>query len=619
MIKLLLALILLFNSAICAYSQNIASKDSIFFFPKDTSLAPLNILITSDSLNTEISPAQPEIEKSLRSYWRDEFLNMISVREDSVKKNLDLITNNYQLYSGKTIRNIDIKQLEVFGQAIADPAQVPSKWTERFGNELHINTQEQILKKKLFIHPGDTLNPFTLADNERVIRDLPYIKNVQVIITEVDTDSVDLVFLTKDVFSLGFGLELYDVAYGQSGIWDKNLLGIGHELYYYLSWNYDKTPIYGHKVRYRIQNIGKTLITADASYENQWETKAARIYFNRNFVTPQTKYAGGTGFEKIKSTKDIELPDTILLNNYLDYYYFDLWLGRSVMLSESHIRKKRTNLAITGRITSYIFNDRPDVSETLLHDYHERITLLGSIGFSSQAYYKANLIYGFGKSEDIPYGSLLTITAGLEKNEFYDRPYLGFSYSFGAIGSSFGFLYYRIEYGTFFNNGIEQSAVKVKFKNFSRLFNPEGSYHYRIFSQINYQAGSNRFDDEFLELDPSTDIRGFTSQKLRGNQRLNVNIESVCYSPHYVLGFRFVYFLFLDAGMINYNNDILINNPVYSGFWGRNKDKKRKSCFQYHTTPPVLLSGCTGKFECRIYSTLGYFYATSGKFYYSPS
>jgi len=66
---------------------------------------------------------------------------------------------------------------------------------------------------------------------------------------------------------------------------------------------------------------------------------------------------------------------------------------------------------------------------------------LGS-GFPSvQKYYKTNLIYGYGRTEDIPFGGLLNIILGREINEFKSRIYLGSSLSVGESISSFGIFF----------------------------------------------------------------------------------------------------------------------------------------------------------------------------------
>ena len=82
-----------------------------------------------------------------------------------------------------------------------------------------------------------------------------------------------------------------------------------------------------------------------------------------------------------------------------------------------------------------------------------------------------------------------------------------------------------------------------------------------------------------MELSPDNGIRGLKSEKLRGNQLMNLSLESVCYSPHVVMGFRFVYFLFFDTGIIANQKQLLINNHLYTGFGGGIKIRNENLIF----------------------------------------
>jgi hypothetical protein len=50
---------------------------------------------------------------------------------------------------------------------------------------------------------------------------------------------------------------------------------------------------------------------------------------------------------------------------------------------------------------------------------------------------------------------------------------------------------------------------------------------------------------------------------LKGDKRLFLNNEFVYYSPHYLYGFRFVYYAFADAAIINHSKGALFDNPMY--------------------------------------------------------
>ncbi len=54
-----------------------------------------------------------------------------------------------------------------------------SNKTNNLLNKTHVNTNERIIRKNLLFSAGDTISPLTLSDNERILRDLPFINDAQ--------------------------------------------------------------------------------------------------------------------------------------------------------------------------------------------------------------------------------------------------------------------------------------------------------------------------------------------------------------------------------------------------------------------------------------------------------
>lgn len=570
-------------SSFNVYGQNninsLFSPDTIIFKNSDT--ANLHNYsgnpfpgIRIDSSETKPLKGDSTLNKKSRKYdLGSQLMNMISTSDrteafNQQKKDYYETVNRFQPFDGKVIRSITFKKMQVFGQNVADTTQIPINEIESTVNKLHINTQTQVLQNSLIVKPGDKLNPLKLADNERLFREMSNIHDVHIIVNETNPtdDSVDVIVLTKDVFPVGFGAEISTVNSGNAGLWNKNLFGLNHEIYFNLLWDYTKTSKYGYRYLYNINNIGRTFISADASYENHWGQEAYRVDLNRNFFTPQTKYAGGASFARIIAVDNIQMTDTLLTNYSVGYYYYDFWLGRAIILSTILKGNMRQNIAVTGRVLQYNYFRQPQVSESLLYKYQTRTDFLGSISIARQAFVQSRLIYGFGKPEDIPYGMLLSATAGYEIGEFISRPYIGLNFASGSYIDNLGFYYQNIQFGSFIHNGIEQGTISLTGKYFTRLLNPIGRYKYRFFAKVNYKIGLNRYADEHITLSNGNGIRGLSSDSLKGNQVIYFNLENDCYTPQKILGFRFVYFLFLDAGIINNNYDNLFRNKLFTGF-----------------------------------------------------
>jgi len=133
-------------------------------------------------------------------------------------------------FAGKQIRNIRIQQLDVFGPSLQDTSRQATGWVERAGNNIHLKTTEQTIRKLLLFNSGETVNPQLMADNEKVIRDLPYIQDVAIILSypEKESDQVDVLVILKERFEFGVSGSLSSNS-SELEITDQNMFGLGHQ------------------------------------------------------------------------------------------------------------------------------------------------------------------------------------------------------------------------------------------------------------------------------------------------------------------------------------------------------------------------------------------------------
>ena len=473
----------------------------------------------------------------------------------------------YKLYSGKTIRNIDVIKLDVFGPTLTNPNQGAKSWFQKAGNNTHIKTRKFIIQNNLFFEKGDTIDPSLLVDNERLLRELDYIKNASIEIAEVpdNPNLVDILIITKDVYSAGIYIDLYNSTSGAFEVYENNLAGIGHRLLASMQWNSLEDTPFGYSFKYRIGNIGNTFIKSNIEYLNSFNTEKYEINFTRKFVSYNTKWAGKLSFKKIATYRDIQKTDTLLKNTELDYFSNDVWFGRSFLIKTGNLHyQNRSRLVLGIRYIDNNFSKGPEVRERYNFQYHDNQIALASIAFARQKHYKSNLIYGFGKTEDIPIGTIIQINAGLEKDEFLKRPYWGFKYSRGSYYPKIGYLNFETEFGAYFyTNKIEQGVVNFKAQAISNLFY-YNKLKLREFLSINYTRGFNRFPDESIYLN-STNIWGLESSYLFGLQKLSFNSEVVAFTNIHIYNFKFLFFGFADLGLVGPENHSIFKQELYSG------------------------------------------------------
>ncbi len=87
--------------------------------------------------------------------------------------------NNFMPYGGKVIRSIYYNQLKVFGTVIEDTDYSASAKLLRVVNGLHTDTYEWVLRQSLFFKENDTVNAYKMVENERYLRNLPFIQDAR--------------------------------------------------------------------------------------------------------------------------------------------------------------------------------------------------------------------------------------------------------------------------------------------------------------------------------------------------------------------------------------------------------------------------------------------------------
>ncbi len=498
-------------------------------------------------------------------------LNLLLVKKPAKGKFIAIedIRNEeyYRLYSGKKIRNIEIVKLDVFGPGLNDTTKTTLQSIHNFGNKIHINTRIFKIKSNLFFNSGDTIDPLLLVDNERLLRNLDYIKEASIQIAEIPEmpEYVDVLIVMRDVFSAGFNLDLLNLESGFIDIYENNLAGIGHKLQGKVYINTTENPPTGYEFNYNIGNIGGTFIKSNIQYLKAFETEKYGFVLRRNYLTYNSRWAGSIKIYQTSTLADIRKIDTTLSNVRLNYLTQDFWLSYAFLLNSKNINfKNRTRFILGLRYLNNTFYKGPFISERYNFQYHDNQMLLAGFGFSRQKYFKSNLIYGFGKTEDIPVGCLIQLNTGFEKDEFFKRPYFGFKFLRSSYFSKIGYLNINAEVGGFYyENKIEQGVVRVYGQAISNL-------HYinrlklREFLTLDYTRGINRFYDEKIYLN-STNIWGLSSDETYGIQKVSFRSELVAFSNIFIYNFRFLFFGFGDIGMVGPENKFVFRNTLYSG------------------------------------------------------
>ena len=473
----------------------------------------------------------------------------------------------YKSFQKKTIGTISIRSLKIFGPSFDDTLKTTNIWLEKVANTLHSKSNLYVIRKNLWIREGQPLDPDLMMDNERLLRSLPYLKDVRVIITPrpLNNDLVDILILTQDVFSFGVTGGIGGINKGDVGIYDKNILGVGHEAGITIVGHTDKSPHIGFESYYSVNNIMGNFINFSTGYSNTYLHQELFISLQRDFLRPQSVYAGGLTAVRSFRADRVYLNSNVTSDIPLNYIYLDGWYGRRLKLG-IRPNDSRFQMTLSGRIRYTHFYDRPLPDLNNNQYFANSRFYLGSLSFSKRSYVRDFLVYSYGITEDIPKGYLCELVFGFDHNEFHDRWY---SHVFLSTGNLFKnkpfYLYTSVGVGSFFNQShTEQGMADLKIDFISQRFTV-WNVKARQFIKLNYTIGFDRFEIENLLLLNSDGIRGFGSRIGKGKQRLTLNVENVFFQKKTVLNFKSALFSFFDIGIVGPSEQSIFKQSYYAG------------------------------------------------------
>lgn len=483
-------------------------------------------------------------------------------------------TNPFTPYEGMVIRKIIIRQLNMLGQSVYDTTRTGNQLERFFSKNLHTNTREGIIRKSfLLFSEGDDIKAKVLKDNERLLRSNKLIVDARILViprTDV-TWMADVIVLIQDAWSLNFSGGFNSFNNLHLGLNNINVQGTTHSLLTAIRYNStDTIQRVQFRTIYTVPYIGKTFITGQASLILERDIKEQSIHFFRPFLTTETKYAGSmeAGHTQLRQYKRrLDNAEVLIPNFSIAYNYYDGWLGRSFKFPfENSFLSKNARLVTAIRHNRYSYRDRPLVSADLNRIYWNRSATLISLGYSNRNYKRDVLIYGFGRTEDVPVGNLFALTLGQEHTEFGGRGYAGVQYAAGTyMKHNLGYMYGLANFGTYVKSGKAQQGVISGQLNYISNLIPLRYSFFRQFVTIRFTQGIHRDSLDYLNISRDQGIRGIYSDQLIGTKRLTLGTETVFFSDKSILGFRIAYFVFADLGVVN-GFGRLRQSPLYQGY-----------------------------------------------------
>lgn len=484
--------------------------------------------------------------------------------------------NPFSEYEGKVIRNIKTEELG-FEKVFTDTSRSINYYGTRILNALHTDTYDWVIRDNLFIKKNTILNPYLLSDNERFLRSLEFIQDARILVKPIkgNPDSVDIVVVTKDLFSITGSLDVNGTQRQKLTAAETNLAGAGQKIQVTTLRDIHRSPVYGFDFLYSKTSLLHSFITATAGLSHIKSDRTGRDNVEANYLTlsrplisPYSRCAGGLDL-RFNESNNVYNEDDSVFRKYKNAS-LDVWTGYNVgvkKLLQDNKNRNRTFVAI--RYVRNNFSQIPFQFGKGYNTFFNNVNaVLGEITFFKQEFIKTNYIYNFGTTEDVPYGYNVAVTSGWYKQMDLARPYFGINANRYVAAERGKFSQYYLRTGVFINKGrFEDASLLAGGSLYSRLYLFQ-HFKMRQYLQYSYTRLFNRVIYDPVQINNPFGLRNFRADTLHGSQRISMYAESLFFAKLRLFGFQLAPFGFTAATLLTGQDNNFKRSDIFTGLGG---------------------------------------------------
>jgi hypothetical protein len=472
------------------------------------------------------------------------------------------VADRFSDVAGRTIEVVPIHPVERFERGWDQDKAGARRLVNNLTRSLQSYTDDWVIRDFLLFRRGDLLNPYLLADSERLLRSLSFISDVRIDVVPLDdkAGTVAVVVQTTDRWPVGVDGNIKSEDEYWASSYSVNILGSGLGFSNQIMYNRPGSPATGYKGILNKRNLAGSFWDAEIEYENTHKEHQDRFVLERNLVHPGISAVGGVSRNHLQVRGENVEPSEVVVA--------DAWIGLVHRLYDRRqIRGGARPLLVPAlRFVDREYCDRPHVVADSNLTYHENRLYLGGLYFRSLKYYKTSFLLGLGETENVPRGLFVKAVGGYEDGEFRRRTCLFLDAGGVLLRDQGDVAFVNVGWGGYFRNRrIEQGMFKLNGGYYSSLLGA-GSYRTRVSGRMGYTLGIRRLPGESISVRPEDGLRVLPNREVEGGQRLTTALETNLFTPWSLIGFRVSCFTFVDAGVIGTEKSAsLWQEKVYYG------------------------------------------------------
>ena len=480
-------------------------------------------------------------------------------------------------YAGKRINSITIEQHNFLTSIDSRESNLKDIFS-KLGNKLQSNSKSRAIKENIFFKEWDLFDHSIIAYNEKWLRDLSYIQDAKIMamMTPYDTNQVDIIVVTKDLFSYGGEVLINNKDAYAAKLNNINFLGSGNSVQVVQNFENKRNPKSGWGYDFGLSNILGTFISVNAGM-NQFGNNLANnvlsarknyISVQRPILHPNSKWLGG--LEYLETVNENVFPGKwdAIFNQHLNYNlkHKDIWVGYQLTKKKKLIKINEDRQFIQYRHLENSFKERPiDYLLQLDRNYQNLKADFLSYTIVRQSVYRTRYLYGLGRYEDLPIGRSLTWTTGRYTIEGDKAPYLGFKFEQFKLSKKDNYTHIITNLASsYMDKALQDFRFLVSLEQFSKLKYLNNGYGYRQILNFSFtQTLKNKYN-EALRINSIYGIPQLNREQIKGGTRISGNWESVIYNNRAFWGFKSAPFVFGNITYIRTMGDPILKGDIYT-------------------------------------------------------
>ncbi len=466
------------------------------------------------------------------------------------------IVGRYSQHVGKPIEVVLISQVARFEDRWNSDQESGPQLLMRVTKPFQTYTRDQTIRQYVLFERGQVVDPFLIADTERMLRSLDYIEDVRISLVPLDgkSESVAIVIETRDRWPFGAAGVVKDVGRYEVSLYSSNVGGRGFRWENNLIY---REPRVGYEGVLRKENIGGTFLSGRLEYEDSYRRLSRQISLDRELVHPAIKWVGGMSWRRIVERDSGPDP--------MDYELADTWVGDVIRLRDRSVphETSRPVLVPAVRFNRRTYLDRPVVSRDSLRQFHHSQNYLAGVTYQRLKYYKTSYLFEMGETENLPSGLTVKLSGGYQDGEYHDRAQAYFESSLYSARNRGDVVFGNFNLGGLYRSGVFEDGSLIVGGGYVTKLLGDNAWGSRFYALINYHLAINRVSGSVLTLGNATGLRGMEDNRVQGNQRLLTNLEYRLFTPWSVMGFRVMFLGFMDAGIVAGEDDPILQAKLY--------------------------------------------------------